>query len=188
MTRRPPTNLEYALLGLLYQRPQAGYDLRKIFADTAMGNYSSSPGAIYPALQRLEARGLIEGEIDDANELRPRRVFSPSSEGRAVFREWLREGVGDADVGRQLDVLMLRLAFHSILDDLDATRAFVAELAERLDRHLADLVAQRKLFSEDTPIQPRLALDFGIAGAQAAVRWARRALKQLDGSKPVEER
>jgi DNA-binding PadR family transcriptional regulator len=180
MSVKPPTNLEYALLGLLHQVPQSGYDLRKIFATTAMGNYSSSPGAIYPALKRLETKGLIEGTIDDAKELRPRKIFSPSDQGKAVFRMWLQEGIGDADIGRQLDVLMLRLAFHSVLDDLGATRRFVAELAERLERNLESLTAQRKLFPEQTPIQPRLAFDFGITQARAAVRWAHKALKQLE--------
>jgi len=47
------TVLGYALLGLLQQKAQSGYELRKVFAETAMGNYSSSPGAIYPALERL---------------------------------------------------------------------------------------------------------------------------------------
>ena len=56
MTKRTPTALEYALLGLLHQQPQSGYDLRKVFETTALGNYSGSPGAIYPALRRLESR------------------------------------------------------------------------------------------------------------------------------------
>ena len=129
MRAKPPTNLEYAILGLLHQTPQSGYDLRKIFATTAMGNYSSSPGAIYPALKRLESRGLITGEIDASKELRPRKLFTPSREGKAVFRAWLQEDVGEEDVPRHLDVLMLRLAFHWVIDDLEASRKLVADLA-----------------------------------------------------------
>ena len=34
--------LGYALLGLIELKPGSGYDLRKIFAETAMGNCSSS--------------------------------------------------------------------------------------------------------------------------------------------------
>ena len=65
MCKRKTTLLEYALLGLTYQAPMSGYDLRKIFTTTAMGHFSSSPGAIYPALQRLEARSLLKATIDD---------------------------------------------------------------------------------------------------------------------------
>lgn len=42
----------------------SGYDLRKVFAETALGSYSSSPGAICPALARLEKQGLVIGEED----------------------------------------------------------------------------------------------------------------------------
>ena len=46
--------LGFALLGLLHQKSASGYDLRKIFASTAMGTFSDSPGAIYPTLTMLE--------------------------------------------------------------------------------------------------------------------------------------
>ena len=55
--------LGFALLGLLEERPRSGYDLRKVFAQTAMGTFSDSPGAIYPALGRLEKRGLVRGTV-----------------------------------------------------------------------------------------------------------------------------
>jgi DNA-binding PadR family transcriptional regulator len=50
------STLEFALTGLLRQKPQSGYDLRKTFTDTAMRHYSDSPGSIYPAMRRLQAR------------------------------------------------------------------------------------------------------------------------------------
>ena len=69
MTPRDPTTLEYALLGLLHQGAMSGYDLRKIFESTAMGSYSGSPGAIYPALRRLEKQGLVASEVDSTKAL-----------------------------------------------------------------------------------------------------------------------
>ena len=41
----------------------SGYDLRKVFEETALGNYSSSPGAIYPALSRLEQQGIPRNAV-----------------------------------------------------------------------------------------------------------------------------
>ena len=60
-------SLGYALLGLIEQKPASGYDLRKIFSSTSMKYYSDSPGAIYPALGRLEQQGLLRGTIDIAS-------------------------------------------------------------------------------------------------------------------------
>ncbi len=56
------TPLRLAILGLVAMHPQSGYDLRKIFETTPMGNFSSSPGAIYPALKSLEKKGRGGGE------------------------------------------------------------------------------------------------------------------------------
>ena len=88
MKKKEPTPLEFALLGLMHPEPMSGYDLRKIFMTTALGNYSSSPGAIYPALRRLEKAGLVKGREDRSTTLRPRKLFRPSAEGRREI--WTR--------------------------------------------------------------------------------------------------
>ena len=67
MINKKTTLLDYAILGLIHEKAQTGYQIRKIFAETAMGNYSSSPGTIYPALNRLQKMDLVEkvkGNID----------------------------------------------------------------------------------------------------------------------------
>ncbi len=55
-----PTLLDYAILGLIQNQPLSGYAIRKLFEETALGNYSSSPGTIYPALSRLQKFDLVE--------------------------------------------------------------------------------------------------------------------------------
>jgi DNA-binding PadR family transcriptional regulator len=180
MSERPPTSLEYALLGLLHQQPQSGYDLRKVFATTALGNYSSSPGAIYPALKRLERRGLVDGTVDDATLLRPRKVYSPTSTGRKAFRAWLGAEISSDDVARRFDELMLRFAFHWVLDDAGATRTFLRDLRRYLELYVDELESQRRAFPAETPKQPRLALEAGIEQFRAAARWARDALTSFE--------
>src|SRR3974377_2146876 len=103
--------LGYALLGLLHQKERPGYDLRKVFAETAMGNYSSSPGAIYPALERLEAGGLIRGKVEEAGRLRRRCVYRLSPKGLAELKKWLARPIERTDVLRGVPELMLRFAF-----------------------------------------------------------------------------
>ena len=60
-----------AILGLISQRPMTGYDLRRVFTTTPMWHFSSSPGAIYPALQCLDS-GLIKGIVEGQDTLRPK--------------------------------------------------------------------------------------------------------------------
>lgn len=186
MSSGTPTNLEFALLGLLHSAPQSGYDLRKVFAETAMGNYSSSPGAIYPALKRLERRQLIEGEVDRTVSLRPKKMFRPTTTGAAVFREWLLREISLEDVRRNLDELILRFAFYSTLDDAGSTRHFLEVLARRVDEYLQELLTQRAMMSRlegsagEVPIHARMAFEFGIEQYRAWGRWARRAMKRFE--------
>lgn len=180
MTARTPTALEYALLGLLHQQPQSGYDLRKILEMTALGNYSGSPGAVYPALKRLEEHGLIQGDIDSTKALRPRKVFRPTGAGMEMFRDWLQCDLERGDVERRIDELMLRFAFHSVLDSRAATLRFLASFLEEVERYVEDLSRQAGLFPEGTPLHPRLALAAGIGQYRACARWARKAIRKFE--------
>src|SRR5215469_2241242 len=103
--------LGYALLGLIDLKPSSGYDLRKIFAETAMGNYSSSPGAIYPALERLESQKLIHGVVEDSAGLRRRRIYRITTIGTRELRKWLSRPIEQEDVMRGANELMLRFSF-----------------------------------------------------------------------------
>jgi DNA-binding PadR family transcriptional regulator len=179
MTDRKPTTLEFALLGLVGQQPQSGYDLRKIFETTAMGSYSGSPGAIYPALKRLESQGLIEGEVDSSKVLRPRKVFRVTEGGRAILFEWLSATIEREDVERRVDELMLRFAFHGLLDDPGETRRFLEGFQKETEEYVVELKAQARSFPEKAPPHPRLALAAGIAQFDAMRRWAQRALESF---------
>jgi DNA-binding PadR family transcriptional regulator len=179
MTQSTITPLDYALLGLLCQSPQSGYDLRKIFETMAMGNYSGSPGAIYPALRRLEREGLVEGEIDSTTALRPKKVFRPTRAGRKTLSNWLAREIEREDVERRIDELLLRFAFHWVLNSSTATRRFLERLVVLVEDYLGELYRQRDEFPEETPLHPRLALAAGIEQYRACSRWARKALKEF---------
>jgi len=184
MTARTTTPLDYALLGLLHQAPQSGYDLRKIFETTAMGSYSGSPGAIYPALQRLERQGLVEGDVDTTKALRPKKVFRPTKSGRETLRDWLARAIEREDVERRLDELLLRFAFHWVLDDRAATRRFLESFHREVEDYLDELSRQQQDMPEPTPLQSRLALAAGIEQYRAFARWARKAIKAFEEDSP----
>src|SRR5258708_32739992 len=109
---KPNSNstLAFALLGLIWQEPRSGYDLRKFFSSTPMISFSDSPGAIYPALRRMEQRGLVRGHIEKERKSRRRKVFQLTALGRAEFKRWQAQPVTRTDGIRNLDGLMLRFA------------------------------------------------------------------------------
>lgn len=50
---------------LLGERPMHGYELINELTERSSGRWQPSPGTIYPALGRMEERGLVESDGDD---------------------------------------------------------------------------------------------------------------------------
>ena len=89
--RSDPSTLEAALLGLLARGPASGYELRKIFLTTPLAAYSDSPGAVYPALRRLEQRGYVSGRAEPG--ARRRKPWQLTAAGRSWLRSWVAQPV-----------------------------------------------------------------------------------------------
>ena len=171
---RAPSALAYALLGLLHEGPQSGYDLRKTFVSTPMAIFSDSPGAIYPALRRLARQGWIT-PVQAAAGGRRRRLFAPTPRGRRALRAWLATPATRLEVARGWDVLMLRLAFMGVVDPARVP-GFLAEVQVELRGHLGELERFRSGMGRVMPPGAQLAFDSGLAAYRAQARWVAGAL------------
>jgi DNA-binding PadR family transcriptional regulator len=175
--------LGFALLGLLHEQPMSGYDLRKVFASTAMGSFSDSPGAIYPALGRLEKRGLVKGTVEESASLRKRRVFKVTAKGAAVLKAWLKRPVTRDDVVRRIGELMLRFAFMDDALGPERTTEFLREYAEGLSEYLPILKEFHKAHASTMPMSARLAFESGIEEYEVRLKWARSSLAVYERGK-----
>jgi DNA-binding PadR family transcriptional regulator len=184
------STLEMALLGLVAQKPQSGYDLRKTFATTALRHYSDSPGSIYPALRRIEARGWIESTAGRTSPADPRRRqdYRLTDAGKKTLIAWLDQPVSSEDIRMRQTELMLRFAFMDGNVPRSITIQFLAQFARELALYAAesrtkwqqmrDLIA--KAMPGRVPIHTGLlAFEAGIEGMEAQVSWARRVCAQL---------
>ena len=70
--------MRLALLSLLIDQPRHGYELIKELEARTGGEYTPSPGAVYPALQRFENEGLVESTKDKGS-----TTYAATAEGRA---------------------------------------------------------------------------------------------------------
>jgi DNA-binding PadR family transcriptional regulator len=176
----PPTltPLRLAILGLISMQPMSGYDLRKVFETTPMGNFSSSPGAIYPALKSLEKHGRVRGVPDKQDTLRPRLVYSLTDRGDEVLNGELDATVTRDDLIWRHDQLMLRFAFME-RRGLARVLGFLEELLTELDAYVAYLEDVREQMKGQATVCGRLALEQGIEGYRANARWAGRAIDEL---------
>jgi len=91
--------LNWALLGLVIQRPSYGYELVQRFERTyADAIELSSPSQIYTALDALQRRSLVEelcGEDAPAVVRQPKPHYRATAEGVHGYQEWLIAHLGD---------------------------------------------------------------------------------------------
>ena len=175
MTLQIPS-LGYALLGLLQQKPASGYDLRKIFSSTSMKTYSDSPGAIYPALQRLQKQGLIRGTIEEGSGLRRRQIFHLTAKGNSELKKWILAPVTREEVVRWPDAVLLRFAFSEGVAGPAASLSLLRSLAAALQPHLAALRQEHDSLKKIAPVSGRLAFECGLRGTESLLQWAEHAI------------
>ncbi len=176
------TTLEYALLGLVGNAPMTGYDVHKVFATTPLGHFSSSPGAIYPALRRLARAGLLEARLDLAREARPRRVYRLTRAGETALEEWLRRAPTREELIRGSGAPVLRFSFSAgrlapvdVLAYLEAYRKVVASYLDELRGYVG---------AGPEDLHGRLALELGIRGFEAERDWTRSAAAEIARANP----
>jgi DNA-binding PadR family transcriptional regulator len=178
MAGRQLTPFEHILLGLICQVPSSGYDLKRIFAATPMGLYQPSSGALYPALRRLELKGLIQAPVPtngDGRSGRHRRVYEATQAGQAAHMNWLRTPVQAATVSRDLGLHLMRFVMMERLLSPAEVLAFLQHLADAL----AALTTQLEQYSGVADLHPRLAIDHGLAVHRASLQWAERTIAAL---------
>jgi DNA-binding PadR family transcriptional regulator len=159
----------YALLGLLAQKPSSGYDLRKIFTLTPMQTFSDSPGAIYPALKRLEKSGLIRGKLEHASGLRRRQVFHLTAAGGAALRSWLRKPPTHGEV-------ILRFGFIDVILEPEDSQRFLLALERELTSYIPALREYLVAHEAELPLSAKLALENGIRAYESHLKWTQDAL------------
>jgi DNA-binding PadR family transcriptional regulator len=76
-------DLKLLLLALIEQQPRHGYELIRTIEEMFHGQYSPSPGAIYPTLTMLEELGHASVETEQGN----RKLYAITDEGRAFLAE-----------------------------------------------------------------------------------------------------
>ncbi|MBG1230849.1 PadR family transcriptional regulator [Aestuariivirga litoralis] len=75
-------DLRFLLLALIADKPSHGYDLIRTIEARFGGNYSPSPGTIYPTLTLLEEQGLIVAAAQDA-----KKSYTITDAGKDFLKE-----------------------------------------------------------------------------------------------------
>lgn len=140
-------SLPHLILGLLAEEPMTGYDLNKMFEQTAQHFWTTDQSQIYRALYRMEKEGWVYVEnviqLDNPN----KKVYHVSEAGHAELRHWLthplptppvREGwLGQLYFGGQVNNTEIIAVLQTYLDQLrtqiEPVETLLANLAEQYD-------------------------------------------------------
>ncbi len=81
------TNAEYAVLGLLVERPCHGYDLERLIEQRGMREWTELAfSSIYFILKKLQGRGFIEPRSPSGATKKTRKIYAPTLVGRRMHR------------------------------------------------------------------------------------------------------
>jgi DNA-binding PadR family transcriptional regulator len=120
------------LLALLGQRPMHGYEMMAELA-RLFPQYRPSPGTVYPAIEALDAEGLIEGAQNGG---RTTYGVTPAGEQAVKSR-------ADALAALELRTGARLGADDSLAPVLDRFRARVVRLNGRVDTEAVEAVLER---------------------------------------------
>jgi PadR family transcriptional regulator PadR len=81
-TRLLPGTLELVVLQLLKAEPTNGYDLSLRIQAVTRDVLNVNAGSLYPALYRLEKRGLVRARWEETQSGRRAKVYSVTKAGR----------------------------------------------------------------------------------------------------------
>ena len=135
-----------AILTLLDEQPMHGYELIGALEERSGGRWKPSAGSIYPALQRLEERGLIE-RADDAEDGKRRYQITDVGRERLAERApdapapWDDESIGrHGELRRALAELVgpaRQIGRFGSTEQVDAAAAAIKETTAKLYTILA---------------------------------------------------
>jgi PadR family transcriptional regulator, regulatory protein AphA len=169
------------LLAFIVGGPESGYSLKKRFSASSAGVYQPSPGAMYPALRRLVARGLLSVEETVSRGRRELRLYHVTEAGRAVHLDWLRQPVDPATVVSDLGMHLMRFAMMENQLEPEEVLAFLKSLADALDSFVSGVERYLASGAQASRRHAELALQHGIAMHRASLEWARSAMAALAG-------
>src|SRR5215470_12348658 len=116
---RTVTELEGAALAVIYRLGRCTpYRVRLDFQSSRSREWSGSAGAVYPALRRLQAAGLLRAERGEVG--RRSVLYSLSADGRRALASWLRDT--ERASGSGLDPFRVRADYWDALAGAERNR------------------------------------------------------------------
>ena len=175
--------LDIFCLGILLERNYSGYEIHKKINTVLAHLRQASFGALYPALNRLQAKEFISGGSvvgDHLNSSLGKRIFSVTDKGRTHFK---------AEIKKLSAAEMVNSDFLSAMHF--ANNLTSIEVSTLIDERLADLQKEQrrllKLPYSDISEGQRFAIRYTLTQISAAIAFLKgegKAIQTLMAKRP----
>jgi DNA-binding PadR family transcriptional regulator len=163
------TELRLLILGLLAREPRSAYALGRAFSEMPAGNYSGSPGAIYPAVSAMQREGLVQHAPSSEAATRGQR-YALTAKGRRVLKKWLVSPTDEWDLLRSPSTVLLKLSF---MESAPARATFRREVGALAAGTLSSLRTYRDRAQPDLSGGSDDALGLTASILKAYLDWAK---------------
>ena len=155
---------QYALLGILNQKPNYGYELKKIYDRLFGMDKSILAGQVYSTLSRLKRDKNIKEVAGDEESGGPERVkYAITFTGEQTLRAWLE--TPEAPSPRLQATLYMKTVL-AIMENGDAAPYLDNQRRAHIQR-MRSLTRQ----SHDAQLATKLLIDHAIFHIEADLRW-----------------
>ena len=85
--------LSFWILLLLHERPSYPYEMSAEISKISQGTISVDDNSIYRALNRFEAAGIVNSELQQSNTGPHRRYYSLTGKGNVLLTEFIQRNI-----------------------------------------------------------------------------------------------
>jgi len=175
------SSTEAAILGLLRLGEQSGYDLNKLVRGSVGYFWSPAQSQIYAILPRLvEAEHATRRGVHQAG--RPdKQLYRITRRGEAALDTWLNDPETERAASKNPFLLKL------FLGEFMSREAVVEHIKRARAEAAAELAELEQIRPDTTGAHPYdgLVLEWGLVRARAFIRWADRAVKEIETKAPL---
>lgn len=165
-------SVSYALLGLLEQEPNHGYELKRQY-DQYFGRDKPLPyGQVYSTLSRLARDGRVLAEGHAPGEGPERKLYAITGEGEVALAAWLAKP--EAPEPHLQTVLAVKVILALLLE-----RPAPAYLDAQRHAHLKRM-RELTTLRREAPLVDALLADHAIFHLEADLRWIELTSARLD--------
>lgn len=171
--------LENIILGFLMNSDKSGYLLKQNMNQSTSYFFDASFGSIYPALKRLEAKGMIQyREIVEGNKFK--KMYSITKVGNDFFMKWISEPIVFIPTKQDhlvkvffFNYLPKEIAIFNLKDLLKQLEPLQRHINDYKEKIINNYDVNQKAFRFSTVL-------YGVDYYQFIINWCNNLIKKIE--------